>query len=558
MRRIAVLALALAGLVAPASASATINPSRNAPAVVDAMSDGGGIVSSAFTEITPPNPTAPTQGEPVGISDTGLSNFPLEPPAFPILSTGDARAADPANGGINGNNNGASSNPDRANAFDITTLRVNVDVPPNATCITFGFRFFTNEGINAPYNDGFIAELDANNWTINPDTDAIIAPSNFAFDTNGQVISVHSEGATALSPQAAANTSYTNGTAELAAARSVAPGAHSVYFTVFDQGDHIVDSAVFLDHFALLPVPPDDCKPGARTDNTPPAVSLTSPANGSSFTDSTPVLSGAAGDAAGDLSDVFVNVAGQTLRTTRSGAAWSLETPALAPGTYTATASQADASGNTGSSGPVTFTVLPQQQVEADKAQSPEPVLGETVVAGKVGSGTVKIRLKNGKFRTLGANESIPLGSEIDATKGRVRLTSAAGKGGATQTADFYKGAFIVTQTKGSKPITQLKLSGKLACSSRNGKARTSAKGKKVRRLWGDGKGRFRTRGRRAAATVRGTKWLTEDRCDRTTIRVRRGTVSVRDLVKKKTKIVKKGQSYTARDRVTAGQRRPK
>jgi hypothetical protein len=552
MRRIALLALGLASLLVPTSASATVTPSRSAPAVVDAMSDGGGIVSSAFTEITPPNPTAPTQGEPVGISNAGLSNFPLEPPTFPILSTGDARTADPASTPVSGDNNGTSSNPDRANAFDITTLRVNVNVPADATCITFGFRFFTDEGINAPYNDGFIAELDANNWTINPDTDAIIAPNNFAFDTTGQVISVHSEGATALSPQAAANTGYTNGTAELAAARSVTPGAHSVYFTVFDQGDQIVDSAVFLDHFALLAVPPDDCRPGARTDNTAPAVSLTSPANGSSFTDSTPVLSGAAGDAAGDLSEVSVNVAGQTLRTTRSGAAWSLETPALAPGTYTATATQADTSGNLGSSGPVTFTVLPQQQVEADKAQSPVPVLGESVVAGKVGSGTVRIRLKNGKFRNLGANEKIPLGSEIDATNGRVRLTSAAGTGGKTQTADFFDGAFVVTQTGGKKPITQLKLSGKLSCSKRNAKkagASQKKKGKKVRKLWGDGKGRFRTRGRNAAATVRGTRWLTEDRCDRTKITVRRGSVTVRDFVKKRTKIVKRGRSYVARSK---------
>jgi thrombospondin type 3 repeat protein len=195
---------------------------------------------------------------------------------------------------------------------------------------------------------------------------------------------------------------------------------------------------------------------------------------------------------------------------------------------------------------PAENKATPQQQVQGEPAQSPQPVLGETVVAGAVGSGTVKIRLGNGKFRTLGANESIPLGSEVDATKGRVRLTSASGPGGKVQTADFYQGAFIVTQTKGAKPITQLKLSAKLACATR-GKASSSAKGKKVRRLWGDGKGRFRTRGRRAAATVRGTKWLTEDRCDRTKITVRRGSVTVRDFVKRKTKVVKKGRSYVAR-----------
>ena len=126
---------------------------------------------------------------------------------------------------------------------------------------------------------------------------------------------------------------------------------------------------------------------------------------------------------------------------------------------------------------------------------------------------------------------------------------SAAGPGGKVQTADFYKGAFIVTQTKGSKPITQLKLSAKLSCpaAGKRVRAKPSARRRTVRRLWGDGKGRFRTRGRNAAATVRGTKWLTEDRCDRTKITVKRGKVLVRDFVKKKNKLVKQGQSYVAR-----------
>ena len=207
-------------------------------------------------------------------------------------------------------------------------------------------------------------------------------------------------------------------------------------------------------------------------------------------------------------------------------------------------ASQADGDGD-GAGDACDSPPPPQQQVEAEKAQSPVPVLGQTVVAGQV-SGTIRVRGRNGKFRTLGANESIPLGSEVDATKGRVRLTSAAGPGGAVQTAEFYKGLFIITQTKGRKPITNLKLSGKLAC-AKKGRASAAAKGKKVRRLWGDGKGRFRTRGRRAAATVRGTKWLTEDRCDRTKITVRRGRVAVRDLVKLRTEIIKAGQSYIAR-----------
>ena len=128
-----------------------------------------------------------------------------------------------------------------------------------------------------------------------------------------------------------------------------------------------------------------------------------------------------------------------------------------------------------------------------------------------------------------------------------MRLTSASGPGGATQTADFYKGAFRVTQTRGNKPITQLALSARLSCGKKGSKAQASAKKKKVRRLWGDGKGSFRTRGRNAAATVRGTKWLTEDRCDSTKITVKRGKVLVRDFLKRKNFLIKKGHSYVAR-----------
>ena len=70
-----------------------------------------------------------------------------------------------------------------------------------------------------------------------------------------------------------------------------------------------------------------------------------------------------------------------------------------------------------------------------------------------------------------------------------------------------------------------------------------------MRRLFGDGKGSFRTRGRNAAATVRGTRWGVQDRCDGTLVTVQRGRVEVRDLVKRKTVIVRTGHTYLARRR---------
>ena len=125
---------------------------------------------------------------------------------------------------------------------------------------------------------------------------------------------------------------------------------------------------------------------------------------------------------------------------------------------------------------------------------------------------------------------NIPIGSQLDTSKGRVALTSAADTGGAkTQTSDFYQGIFQVKQTvpkkKPKKPkalITDLVMKGQIPrsqCAPLKG-ARSAAadatkkkKGPKsvLGKLWGSGKGKFRTSGKYSSATVRGTIWLVQD-----------------------------------------------
>jgi hypothetical protein len=178
----------------------------------------------------------------------------------------------------------------------------------------------------------------------------------------------------------------------------------------------------------------------------------------------------------------------------------------------------------------------------------PPPVLGKRVNALPV-SGTVKIKLPGKKgFKTLGAGEQIPVGTTVDTRKGRVSVVAAADTSGGTDEADFYDGIFKVGQSKGSNPLTTLTLVEKLACGGA-GKAGTALRKRRKRRLWGDGRGSFRTKGTHSAATVVGTRWLVEDTCTTTLTRVARGKVSVRDFVKKKTVIVKAGKKYVARRR---------
>jgi hypothetical protein len=173
----------------------------------------------------------------------------------------------------------------------------------------------------------------------------------------------------------------------------------------------------------------------------------------------------------------------------------------------------------------------------------PEP--GRSVGAIPV-RGTVRIRLPGGRFRVLREGDLLPNGTTIDTRRGRVTLIAAANKKGKETKADFYDGIFKLRQSKGRRPITTLTLVEKLRC-PKAGTASTAAKRKKKRRLWGNGSGRFRTKGKHSAATVVGTKWLVEDRCKSTLTRVTRGRVSVRDFELKKTVRVKRGKRYIAR-----------
>jgi hypothetical protein len=163
------------------------------------------------------------------------------------------------------------------------------------------------------------------------------------------------------------------------------------------------------------------------------------------------------------------------------------------------------------------------------------PVAGKSVAARTV-SGTVLVKV-GGKFVAL-APGLLKNGAEVDARKGKVEITRADGG-----KAVFYDGIFKLSQSGG---ITSLTLSEALDCSKR---ALAAAAKPKTRKLWGDGKGKFRTKGKYSAATVRGTRWLVQDTCTSTRTSVRQGSVSVRDDVAKKTVVVRAGKSYTARAR---------
>jgi hypothetical protein len=167
-------------------------------------------------------------------------------------------------------------------------------------------------------------------------------------------------------------------------------------------------------------------------------------------------------------------------------------------------------------------------------------------------TGTV---LVNGQPFTSG---TIPYGATVDVTAGTLTMTTDVGtldvRGDGTLPAQAVLTRTSVTIKKKKLPLVQLALTGgdfssctSLTASGAGGAgAAQKPKKKPIRSLWGKGKGRFRTKGRYSAATVRGTEWLTTDRCDGTLTTVKQGVVSVRDFTRNKTVSVAAGKSYLA------------
>jgi hypothetical protein len=164
----------------------------------------------------------------------------------------------------------------------------------------------------------------------------------------------------------------------------------------------------------------------------------------------------------------------------------------------------------------------------------------------------VRVKVRGGAFVPLEQlGSQIPVGATLDTRRGTVRLTSAAAStGGKTQDGHFSQGMFTVLQSR-KNPLTTLSMtgSGLNACSKlpRGGAPKAVAARKRGRSLFADVRGRFRTRGRNSTATVRGTRYLVKDTCKGTLTKVRSGTVVVRDLTLKRTKVLKAGKSYLAR-----------
>jgi hypothetical protein len=173
----------------------------------------------------------------------------------------------------------------------------------------------------------------------------------------------------------------------------------------------------------------------------------------------------------------------------------------------------------------------PSVVIAAFGASVPPPILQQSADLNPV-SGTVLIKLPGSNtFVPLTNPLDVPDGSIIDATKGTVSLTTQLADG-TYQTGQFYSGEFSVSQTKGGTVNAKL-AGGSFAGCKRPTKhgARAAGAPKKpntvVRQLWGNAHGNYTTNGRYGSASVSGTIWLTQDRCNGTFFRALKDDVYV-------------------------------
>jgi len=277
MRKAVLAAIVVGVLWGPAQALAKVealNPAAaGSPALAgEALIGDGSMLSGASLPEHPSGSSGSSSSIGVGDSATpapqSLAGFPTAGSGYAILSTGEiGTVATQFDGAFQGSTQFPSqTSPEpalRGVARDWTVLKLDVDVPAGANCLAFDFRFLSEEYpkyVGSTYNDAFVAEVDANDWSVLPGGE-LVRPNDFAASPLGEPISVNGVGPTEMTASEAAGTYFNAGTRLLTARTPITTGAHSVYFSIFDASDKKYDSAVFLDNLRFVKLAPIACRP---------------------------------------------------------------------------------------------------------------------------------------------------------------------------------------------------------------------------------------------------------------------------------------------------------
>jgi hypothetical protein len=187
---------------------------------------------------------------------------------------------------------------------------------------------------------------------------------------------------------------------------------------------------------------------------------------------------------------------------------------------------------------PAQATATARRLPNCPAAVPPPPRLAAGTPIGSPAAGYAAGRVKlpgQRRFSRIAREQPLPFGTQIDVSNGRgVKLTDGA------------RGSLTISGQRGDVlgRVTLARVAGLVELGLTGGSV--NACGKAVRRIWANGEGKFRVRGR-YASVARSGWWLTSDFCDRTVIVARRGSLLVDDLAAKRKVVIRAPETYVAR-----------
>ena len=231
----------------------SIDSDPTALSIAEAMSANPSVVTGASFV------SRPSVARSAAVSTAAVGRFGAADgsQAYGVLSTGEAAFVNDPGELTSFNLEGGAIRGDTDR--DVTILKIDLNVPSGVNYLSFDFQFLTEEFpifIDPKFNDAFIAELDNSTWSTSGGV--ISAPNNFAVLPGNAPVSITGLGYERLDRVRGEESAFDGGatgsagdssgaaTNLLRARTPITPGAHSLYLSIFDQGDAVQDSTVLI------------------------------------------------------------------------------------------------------------------------------------------------------------------------------------------------------------------------------------------------------------------------------------------------------------------------
>jgi hypothetical protein len=232
---VVVASLAFGGTASAATNNATTDANALASTLVPdaARADlaGNGWITQPLTTVGGPVATT------ASIVSGGVNGFPASGANFVYLTNGNPLSGGDPTATTDVENVNPVGGPVHGDANDVSTLKVGLNIPVGANCLSFTYRVLTDESpTTTHYNEGLIAQIDRSDWTVDPVNWIVTAPGNFATADNGGSATLFNLGAQ-MNPALATGTSLDDGSPVRTATTAITAGKHYLALSVYDVSD---------------------------------------------------------------------------------------------------------------------------------------------------------------------------------------------------------------------------------------------------------------------------------------------------------------------------------